>query len=220
MTRPRITLKIASSLDGRIATAAGESRWITGPEARAEVHRLRASVDAILVGAGTARIDDPKLTVRDAPAPPRPPLRVVLDSRLRLAPTSRLARTISAAPLLVIGATDAPMEAAAALAAVGAEVERAPATSNGLDLAAAFGLLSARGVRTVLAEAGGRLGASLIAGGFVDRLEWVRAPILLGGDGRPAIDSLALAKLSQAPRFTRLAARALGDDVWESYERI
>jgi len=220
MTRPRVLLKIASSLDGRIATAAGESRWISGPEARAEVHRLRAQADAIAIGAATALVDDPELTVRDAPAPPHAPLRVVFDSGFRLPLRSRLVKTLAAAPVLVIGAQTAPAGAEDGLAAAGIGVARVPAARGGIDLGAALQVMATHGVESVLVEAGGRLAASLIGANLVDQLEWVRAPILIGADGKPALGGLDLAKLADAPRFRRLAARAFGDDVWESYERI
>lgn len=221
MSRPHIILKLATSLDGRIATGAGESRWITGPAAREEVHRLRAQVDAVLIGTGTALADDPELTVRLGKAPARQPMRVVLDSRLRLPLRSKLVATIATAPLLVIGVAGADAAATAALTKAGAKVATVAGLAGRVDLAAALDLLGrAHGVARVLVESGGKLAASLIRAGLVDRLEWVRAPILLGADGRPAIDTLDLARLSQAPRFRRLAVREVGADLWESYERI
>ncbi|MGE0830261.1 MAG: RibD family protein [Hyphomonadaceae bacterium] len=217
-----VTLKLATSLDGRIAAASGESRWITGPEARLEVHKLRAAADAVLTGSGTAVADDPELTAR-LPAPaPRQPLRVVLDTRLRLPVRSRLIATLDQAPLLVIGAAGAvTLAARAKLEKSGAETALvAPAGPHGgVDLQAALGFLAeARGVRRVLVEAGGRLAAAFIAAGLVNRLEWFRAPILLGGDGRPVIEALRLQRLSEAAAFRRLALREIGADLWETYE--
>jgi diaminohydroxyphosphoribosylaminopyrimidine deaminase/5-amino-6-(5-phosphoribosylamino)uracil reductase len=220
MNRPRITLKIATSLDGRIATAAGESRWITGPEARAAVHALRAVHDGVLIGAETAVIDDPELTVRTEDVPVRQPLRVVLDSRLRLSPTSRLLRSLALAPLLVIGARDADRTLAARLEAAGARVAHVPRGLDGLDVEAALDVMrTAHGVDALMVEGGGKIAASFARLGLVDRIEWFRAPILLGGEGRPAIGPIAMAALKDAPRFVRVAVREVGPDLWESYER-
>jgi len=219
--RPEVILKLATSLDGRIATGAGESRWISGPEARAEVHRIRGEVDAVLVGSGTALADDPELTARLGPAPARQPLRVVLDTRLRLPLRSRLIATLQTAPLLVIGAEGADKYARAELEKAGATVALvAPHPTGGLDLDAALAHLWAeRQVARVLIESGGQVAASLIRARLVDKLEWVRAPIVLGAEGRPAIDALELKRLSDAPGFKRVAVREIGPDLWESYER-
>lgn len=219
MSRPHITLKLATSLDGRIATARGESRWITGPEARAETHRLRFECGAVLVGAGTVRADDPELTVRREPPPPRQPLRIVLDSRLTLPLSSRLIATLDQAKLLLIGAEGADPANKRALEAAGAETALAPARAGLVDIEAALALFDQRGIGRVLVEGGGKVAASLIGAGVVDRIEWFRAPIVLGGEGFPAIAALALARLSEAPTFRRVALRELGPDLWESYER-
>ncbi|MET0182580.1 MAG: RibD family protein [Caulobacterales bacterium] len=219
MSRPHITLKLATSLDGRIATGAGESRWITGPEARAEVHRLRGEAGAVLIGSGTALTDDPELTVRVGPAPARQPLRIVLDSRLRLPVRSKLIATLDIAPLLVIGAMGADPAAKAALESAGAEVALASGAPGAVTLAGAMAVLERRSVARILVEGGGRLAASFVKDGLIDRLEWMRAPLILGAEGRPAIDSLALSRLSAAPAFRRLAVRELGADLWETYER-
>ena len=205
MTRPLVTLKLATSLDGRIATSAGESRWITGPEARAEVQRLRAACDAVLIGAGTARVDDPELLARTDPPPQRQPMRVVLDTRFSLTPRGRLFATLDQAPVVVIGA--APSDAARRAALEAAAVEGALAA------------LADLGVARLLAEGGGQVAASLIGAGVVDRIEWFRAPLLLGGEGRPSVGALAFTRLADAPAFRRVALRELGPDLWESYER-
>ena len=217
MARPHVTLKLATSLDGRIATASGESRWITGPEARAEVQRMRAHADAIMIGVGAARADDPELLARVEPPPTKRALRVVLDSTLSLAPLGRLFASLDQAPLLVIGADGAD---GAALQKAGARTARVAAKDGVVDTRAALALLGGEGVQRVLVEGGGKLAASLIAGGLVDRLEWFRAPIVLGAEGRPSVGALALARLSEAPAWRRVALRALGPDVWESYERV
>lgn len=216
MARPHVTLKLATSLDGRIATASGESRWITGEAARAEVQRMRANADAIMVGAGTARADDPELLARIEPAPVKRALRVVLDSTFGLAPSGRLFASLEQAPLLVIGVEGD----GAALESSGARVAKVAAKDGHVDAAAAMSLLSAEGITRVLVEGGGQLAANLIGAGLVDRLEWFRAPILLGSEGRASVAALGLARLSDAPEWKRVAVRELGPDLWESYERV
>lgn len=205
----RVTLKLATSLDGRIATASGESKWITGEAARAEGHRLRAEHDAILVGVETVLADDPELTVRlSSPAASRNPLRVILDSRLRTPDSAKVAAVNT-----LILTTAAPRSIGQA------EIERV-ADAGRPDPAAVLAALSRRGLTSVLIEGGGQVAASFLRAGLVDRIEWFRAPILLGGDGRPGVAGLALAKLAAAPKFRRLSVEALGDDLWERYERI
>lgn len=218
--RPRVTLKIATSLDGRIATARGESKWITGEEARAAVHRLRAEHDGVLIGAETAVVDDPELTARLDPSPARQPLRIVLDSKLRVSPSSRLMKTLSVAPLLIVGARDADRDLKQTLESAGARVALVPRNLDGLELDEVFeALKTEHAVDDLMIEGGGRVAASCLAAGCIDRIEWFRAPILLGADGRPAIGSIAMDSLSAAPRFQRVAVREVGADLWESYER-
>lgn len=220
MARPHVTLKLATSLDGRIATPSGESRWITGPMARAEVQRMRAASDAVLVGIGTARADDPLLTARTEPPPARPPIRVVLDRKLSLSPTSILARTAKEAPVVVLSTRDWP-NPPQALVNLGVEIMLArPAPGEGEIAAALRALELGHEVAHVLVEGGGVVAAAFLREGLVDRIEWLRAPIVLGGDGRPAVAALALTTLSDAPAFRRVALRELGPDIWESYERV
>jgi len=209
--RPRITLKIATSLDGRIGTSTGESQWITGPEAREQGHRLRAASDAILVGVETVLADDPRLTVRLPDGETgADPLRVVLDSRLRTPSFARLAKTGT-----LILTTREPH-------AIGdAEVVQIAGDANGRPtVAAILEILTARGVKSLMVEGGGRVAASFVTAGVIDAIDWFRAPILLGGDGRPGVAPLALARLANAPKFRRLAVEPLGDDLWERYERV
>lgn len=220
MNRPQVTLKLATSLDGRIATAAGESRWITGEAARAEVQKLRAAHDAVLIGSGTARADDPELLARTELAPERQPVRVVLDTEFSIASGGRLFETLDRAKLLIIGAADADSGRREALERAGARtagVARGPA---GIDAEAALGVMVGHGIEGVLCEGGGKIAASLIAAEVVDRLEWFRAPIVLGAEGRSGVAALALSSLADAPRFKRVALRELGPDIWESYERV
>lgn len=219
MKRPRITLKLATSLDGRIATAAGESRWITGEAARAEVQRLRAAHDAVLIGAETARRDDPSLLARTEPPPARQPARVVLSTRLDLSSEAKLFADIARSPVILFSAEHAAPSRDAIFTAMGARIERAPLRDGLLDVAAMLERLAALGFASVLAEGGGKVAASLIAADAVDRLEWFRAPIVLGAQGRPAIADLSYETLAQAPEWRRVALRELGPDLWESYER-
>lgn len=211
-----VTLKLATTLDGRIATASGESRWITGPESRAEVHRLRSVHDAVVVGIETALADDPELTVRlDGYTGPQP-TRVVLDSRQRLDLGCRLAQTAREIPTLVV-ATGAPdprlTEAGVKVVTVPRVGEDRPA------LKAVVAALAAEGLQDLFVEGGGQVAASFIRCGLVDRLEWFRAPIVIGGEGRPGMGALAVAALSDAPHFRRIEVQPLGDDLWERYAR-
>lgn len=219
VNRPHLTLKLATSLDGRIATAAGESRWITGDEARAEVQKLRAQAHAVMIGAGTARADDPELLARTHPPPQRQPVRVVLDTEFSLPPRGRLFDTLDRATLLIIGAADAAASRRHALEKAGAKTAGVARGPVGIDAEAALGVLWEFGAERVMCEGGGQLAASLLAAEVVDRLEWFRAPIVLGGEGRAGIGALGLTQLSQAPRWRRVAVRELGPDIWESYER-
>ncbi len=220
MTRPLVTLKLATSLDGRIATASGESRWITSEASRAEVQKLRALHNAVLVGSGAARADDPELLARTMPPPHRQPMRVVFDTEFKLAPRGRLFDTLDRAPLLVIGAADGDVSRRSALDAAGARTAGVARAASGIDVEAGLSVLEDQGIETVLCEGGGELAASLIAAGVVDRLEWFRAAIVLGGEGRPGVGALALGSLAEAPAFRRVALRELGPDIWERYERI
>ena len=206
----RVTLKLATSLDGRIATATGESRWITGEAAREQGHRLRAAHDAVLVGVQTVLADDPQLTVRLPERAVDQPLRVVLDSRLRTPPGAKLA-----------GEGTLILTTAEPYAVGGALVERVDSDGDGRPtVEAVLKALKRHGVGSVLIEGDGQVAASFIAADAVDALEWFRAPILLGGDGRPCVAALTMAQLSDAPRFRRLAVEPLGDDLWERYERL
>ncbi len=173
--RPWITLKLALSADGAIADPSGVHRWITGPAARLEVHRLRAQQDAIAVGAGTVIADDPALTVRDVPAPRVPPTRVVFDSGLRIPLDSTLVRTAREVPTVVIARpADAPAAALRALTDRGVDVLLAGSSEE------AFRALRGRGIRSVFVEGGARLAGSLLAASLVDRLIIFRAPLELG----------------------------------------
>jgi len=212
-----ITLKLATSLDGRIATASGESSWITGPKARETVHRLRAEHDAVVVGIETALADDPELTVRTPGYDGPQPARVVLDSRQRLTATCKLVATARDIPTYVVTVT--PPEPH--LTSCGVRVLQVEALSEDrADLKAVVARLAAEGLADLFLEGGGQVAASFLRCGLVDRLEWFRAPIVIGGEGRPAIGALALQALANAPGFRRIETNDVGDDVWERYTRV
>jgi diaminohydroxyphosphoribosylaminopyrimidine deaminase/5-amino-6-(5-phosphoribosylamino)uracil reductase len=212
----RVTLKLATSLDGRIATASGESKWITGEEARAEVHKLRARHDAILVGIETVMADDPSLTVRTQGYDGPQPLRVVLDSRQRLPASSALAVTAGEVATLVLTVE----EPRGTLEKQGVRVVQTRAAGARVDVEDALHKLKNEMVESVLVEGGGQVASAFLRAGLVDTIEWFRAPILLGAEGRPAIGNLLLDKLALAPRFRRTLVEALGDDLHERYEKV
>lgn len=218
--RPRVTLKMAATLDGRIATASGESRWITGPAARARVHLMRAEADAVLVGGATAAADDPALDVRLSGLERRGPVRVVFDPALALDPGGRLARSARALPVWALHGPQAPPGAVDRLTAIGVEpVETPQARGGGLDLAAALAELGRRGLTRLLCEGGGRLAAALLAAGFVDEIAWFTAGAVLGSEGAPAVGPLAAGLLAEAPRFALASVERLGDDVLTIWRR-
>jgi diaminohydroxyphosphoribosylaminopyrimidine deaminase/5-amino-6-(5-phosphoribosylamino)uracil reductase len=215
---PFVTLKLATTLDGRIATHSGESQWITGEPARAMAHRLRAEHDAVLVGSGTALYDDPSLTCRLPGLTERSPVRVVADGRLRLSLTSKLATTTGETPTWVLTRPDSAAARRHAFADCGIDViEVPPAADGNLDLRLALELLGARGITRVLAEGGSNLAAALLAGGLVDEMVWFRAPAALGSDGLAAIGRLGIAKLADLERFHRITVQSVGEDLVETY---
>ncbi|MEM9736468.1 MAG: bifunctional diaminohydroxyphosphoribosylaminopyrimidine deaminase/5-amino-6-(5-phosphoribosylamino)uracil reductase RibD, partial [Pseudomonadota bacterium] len=209
--RPWLTLKLAATLDGRIATSSGESRWITGPEARRRVHLMRARADAVLVGAATARVDDPMLDVR-LPGKWFQPVRVVADSGLSLPLGGRLAGSAKTQPLWVLHGGAAPSERREALAEIGALPLEVPETGGGLDLKAGLETLAKRGITRVLSEGGGGLTASLLAAGLVDEIALFTAGKALGGDGLAAVRGFGLSALAEAPAFDLASVQELGGD--------
>jgi diaminohydroxyphosphoribosylaminopyrimidine deaminase/5-amino-6-(5-phosphoribosylamino)uracil reductase len=219
--RPLVTMKIAASLDGRTATHSGESQWITGDAARARGHLLRAQSDAIMIGSGTALIDDPLLSCRLPGLEDRSPVRVVVDSRLTLSLTSRLVASAREIPLWVLTGSGNSPERLAAFDECGVELIEVRRDPDGnVDLADALRELGSRGLTRLLVEAGGHLAAALLRQDLVDRLAWFRAPLLIGGDGLPAAVSFGIDKLSAAPRWRRLSAACLGTDMVEYLERF
>ncbi|MDP1749137.1 MAG: bifunctional diaminohydroxyphosphoribosylaminopyrimidine deaminase/5-amino-6-(5-phosphoribosylamino)uracil reductase RibD [Reyranella sp.] len=217
--RPLFHLKLASSLDGRIATASGESKWITGEAARADGHRLRSLHDAILVGAGTAEVDDPELTCRLPGLGVYSPDRIVLDSKARLSATSKLATTAQATPVLLFhaGAEASRIEL---LRHKGINVIEAPARGEGrVDVVAVAKALGEFGYSSVLIEGGGQVAAAFLRAGLVDRITSYRAGIVLGEDSRSAVGALAIGQLDFAPRFRLVSSRIVGTDTLETWHR-
>lgn len=221
--RPMITLKLATSFDGRIATATGESRWITGPEARRAVHAMRLAHDAVLIGGGTARLDDPVLTVRGLGAA-RQPVRVVVSRHLNLPQDSRLLATICEAPLWLVhgdGHGDVPPEVCATWERAGARLIAAPVAPGGqIDPAGLLTALGEAGLTRVFCEGGGALAASLLGAGLVDELVGFTAGLALGAEGRPALGAMGLDRLADAPRFRLVGTEAMGADVLHRWERV
>lgn len=215
---PLVTLKLATTLDGRIATATGESRWITGPAARREAHAMRARHDAILVGSGTVLADDPDLSCRLAGAAPVKLLRVVADARLRTPPTARLVATAKDHPTLLATIPGHKPAALAPFQDAGVEVLTVPRATEGLGMRSLLAALAQRGVTRVLAEGGAGIAAALLREGLVDRLAWFHAPGVMGGDGMAAAYPLPVEVLAAMPRFRRVAARPLGADWLTEFE--
>jgi diaminohydroxyphosphoribosylaminopyrimidine deaminase/5-amino-6-(5-phosphoribosylamino)uracil reductase len=211
--RPNVTLKLATTLDGKIALASGESRWITGERARAHTHLERAKHDAVMIGIGSALADDPELTCR-LPGLSAPRLvRIVVDSKARLPKTSKLALSAKSIPAWVVTAPGANAEA---LRHGGVKVIHAPAAASGIDLTAAMQALAAEGLTRIMVEGGATLASSLLKSRLVDRLLWYRAPSLMG-EGISAVASLGLTALNDLPRLKREETIRLGDDVLETY---
>lgn len=210
--RPFVTVKVAQSLDGKIASVDGKSRWISGRPARGWVHRLRAEVDAILVGVGTVLQDDPRLTVRSGGKKGAPrPIKVVLDSQLRTPATARLFD--SGAPVLIAATRGASRARELKLRRAGGDVLRLPARTGRVDLRALLRQLARRGISHLLIEGGGETIASALGAGVVDRMAWVIAPKVLGGRRAPGSVGGPGFRLNQAVSFKDLAVRRLGEDL-------
>jgi diaminohydroxyphosphoribosylaminopyrimidine deaminase/5-amino-6-(5-phosphoribosylamino)uracil reductase len=211
---PYVSLKLALSLDGRIATRSGASRWVTGPDARAKVHLLRSRSDGCAVGIGTALADDPRLTVRDVAG--ASPVRIIFDTNLRLPTNSRLAQTAKDIPTWLICGVDASPATEVELAAMGVECMRVPLASEGrVEVAAALRLLASRGIVSLMVEGGAELAGSLLASRFADELHVFLAPILLGPRGRPgAVDWAGPDTPQQAPRIASPSWELVGEDAY------
>jgi diaminohydroxyphosphoribosylaminopyrimidine deaminase/5-amino-6-(5-phosphoribosylamino)uracil reductase len=217
--RPQVTLKLAVSADGKAGLAGRRPAAITGEAVRERVHRCRAMHDAILVGIGTALADDPLLTVRLPGMLGRSPVRVVLDSALRLSPASKLARGSREVPLWILCARDAPPARADALRARGAEVLAVEGRGGRLDLAAALKLIGVRGVTRLLIEGGPTVAAAFLTAGLVDAAVLLRSPIEIGPDGIDALEGLPLTAITQSGQLLSRGVESVGRDTIEVFER-
>jgi len=206
---PMVTLKLATTLDGRIATSTGESRWITGPDARRAVHLMRMTHDAVMVGSGTVQADDPNLTVRDMGAVHQP-VRVVVDSTLRCKPAGRLGQTAQANPVWML---HGPGADGRDWVGTGASLLEIPMAQGHLDLRAAMQALAAKGIGRVFCEGGAGLAAALIRAGLVDEVISFTAGAVIGAEGLGAIGPLDLHALADAPRLRLVAQAAVGGDM-------
>jgi diaminohydroxyphosphoribosylaminopyrimidine deaminase / 5-amino-6-(5-phosphoribosylamino)uracil reductase len=211
--RPFVHVKLATTLDGRIAAAGGESKWVTGEAARRRAHELRAEAGAVLVGAETARVDDPLLIPRALPEDPPAITRVVLDPQLTLRVEGKLARTAYADSVVVFAAEDGDGDRGEELRASGVEVVPAPLVNGKLDLVFVLEELGRRGIRGVLVEGGGETAGRFVGRGLADKLTLFYAPKLLGAEGLPLMGSLNVAGIAGAPRFCVDAVEKIGEDV-------
>ena len=215
--RPAITLKLASSLDGKIATNTGESQWITGDASRAYAHLLRASHDAIMVGSGTSVADDPSLTVRLGGLEHRAPVRIVLDSNLFTPIDSQLGRTGKDAAVWMCHGPDADTQD---WAKTGADLIACSVGKDGLSLSDMLAKIAEKGITRVFCEGGGKLAAALIREGYVDRLITMTAGITIGADGIPNLGGMGVNTLNKAPRFELTSHRRIGCDLMAEWHPV
>ena len=212
MMRPRVTVAYAQTLDGCVAAADGTSRWISGPQSLVRTHQLRAAHDAILVGIGTVLADDPQLTVRLCVG--QSPIRVVIDSQLRLPVAAQLVATAAQTPTWVMHAATASTAARAALAAAGVQCWAVPTHPSGaLDMAAALAVLAGAGVQTVMVEGGQRILTTVMRERLVDRVALTIAPKWVGS-GTPALLDIGVATMAQALTLRTSHFSQCGDDIW------
>jgi diaminohydroxyphosphoribosylaminopyrimidine deaminase/5-amino-6-(5-phosphoribosylamino)uracil reductase len=216
--RPMVTWKVASTLDGRIATTTGDSRWITGAQARARAHLLRASHDAVMVGTNTGLADDPRLDVRLPGLEDSSPVRIVLDRQRRLPRRSRLLAATPKRPTWLVVESgrdvDIPRRPGLTVLAVPAESD-----DGRLSLPHLLTLLGEREITRLMVEGGGVLAGGLLAADLVDRIVWFRGALVVGGDGRPAADGFGVETLEHARRFTRTDHFTVGEDLVELFSR-
>lgn len=217
--RPMVTLKIASSVDGRTASKTGHSKWITGDAARQRGHLLRATHDAIMIGSATAIVDDPILTCRVPGLEARSPVRIVADGRLRLPLTSKLVRDAKNTPVWILTFPNSEPDRRKAFIDCGVELIDVPAAGDTglMDMKTAMRILASRGLTRVLVEGGSRLASSLVRSHLVDRVEWFRSTTIMGGDGYPAIASLGVERVDEGPRLSLTHQLDLGGDTLSSY---
>jgi diaminohydroxyphosphoribosylaminopyrimidine deaminase / 5-amino-6-(5-phosphoribosylamino)uracil reductase len=217
--RPMVTLKLASTLDGRIATHGGESQWITGTPARRMAHAMRGRHDAVMVGVGTVLADNPDLTCRIHGFRSTPNVRIIADSHLRSSLTSRLLATAKDVPTWFLLREGTNLAREDAFVDLGAKLIKIPGSPAGVDLAAAMKALGAAGLTRVLVEGGGQIAAAMLRADLVDRIAWFHAPAVMGGDGWPAVQAFGVETLDHMPRFRRDCENVVGDDMVSEYTR-
>jgi len=218
--RPLFTLKTATTLDGKIATHSGESQWITGGDARAVGHRLRADHDAILVGSGTAITDNPSLTCRLPGLTGKSPVRIFFDTRMRMPLTGKMVATANETPTWMITLPGGDEPRKEAFENCGVKIIEVEPDGDGYpDARKAAARLAEVGITRVLVEGGSHLAATLLEYQLIDRLAWMRAPNLIGNDGIPTVMAFGVDKLTQAARFVRSSVREVGYDLVEFYDR-
>lgn len=218
--RPFVTLKLAATLDGRIATGAGESRWITSEPARRLGHAMRGRHDAVLVGVGTVLADDPDLTCRIPGFRPTPVVRVIVDTHLRTSLTSLLVATAAESPTWMLIRTGTDPDRRRAVADLGVRVIETSGADAGVDLAKGLAALADAGLTQVLVEGGAKIAAALLRADLVDRIAWFHAPSVMGADGWPSVQAFGVERLDLMPRFVRRAMRPVGDDTLSEFARI
>ncbi|WP_227269870.1 bifunctional diaminohydroxyphosphoribosylaminopyrimidine deaminase/5-amino-6-(5-phosphoribosylamino)uracil reductase RibD [Roseobacter weihaiensis] len=218
LDRPFVTLKLASSFDGRIATATGESKWITGSAARRAVHALRARHDAVMIGGGTARKDDPALTVRDLGTSWQP-ARVVISRRLDLPLLGVIARTAKETPVILCHGHDADPHLIQTWRDLGADLLACQSAGSQLDPADVLRQLAGYGLTRVFCEGGSALAASLLEADLVDELVGFTAGVAIGAEGLPSIGALGLGRLEEAPRYALQRSHPVGGDVLHVWAR-
>jgi diaminohydroxyphosphoribosylaminopyrimidine deaminase/5-amino-6-(5-phosphoribosylamino)uracil reductase len=217
--RPLVTLKLASTLDGRIASRTGESRWITGEAARRAAHALRGRHDAVMVGVGTVLADDPELTCRLPGYRPQPVVRIIADSHLRTPLMATLVATARKAPTWMLIRQGTDRDRRHAFSDAGVKLVEVAGSEAGIDTAAALGALAEAGLTRILVEGGAQLAASLLRADLVDRVAWFHAPAMMGGDAWPAVQAFGVERLDAMPRFTRVGETPLGDDMLTEFVR-
>jgi diaminohydroxyphosphoribosylaminopyrimidine deaminase/5-amino-6-(5-phosphoribosylamino)uracil reductase len=209
-----VILKCAATLDGRLATRTGDSKWITGPSARRFVHRIRHEVDAIMVGAGTVAADDPSLTTRLENKKGRNPRRIIIDTRLRLPETAKVLRPAADSDTILVAGSGAPADKKARLAGLGATILEMPQDDGRIDLADLMKRLGKMGVTSLLVEGGGGVLASALKDGIADKILFFYAPKILGGDdGVPICRGPGASAISDAVALENIRVRRFDDDV-------
>jgi diaminohydroxyphosphoribosylaminopyrimidine deaminase/5-amino-6-(5-phosphoribosylamino)uracil reductase len=215
--RPLLRLKLASTLDGKIATRTMESQWLTGEAARRAAHAMRGRHDAVLAGVGTVLADDPELTCRIDGFRSAPLVRIVVDSHLRTPLLSKLVSTADQSPVWILHRNGADPTRKQALEQAGVRLIEVAGGNSGVDLAAGLQALAKAGLTRILAEGGASLAAALLRAQLVDRLAWFHAPAILGADGWPAAQAFGIEHLADMPRFTRVAQECWGDDLLSTF---